>query len=68
MYNDEITSCWKIRIVKFAGSAPKSFTRQVFRLLRVIRLLRDVLSGSCETAGMELLGDESVRHVFAENV
>ena len=38
--------------VKFAGSAPKSFTRQVCRLLRVIRLLRDVLSGSWETAGM----------------
>ena len=37
------------QIVKFAGSAPKSFTRQVFRLLRAIRLLRDVLSGSCET-------------------
>ena len=40
------------QIVKFAISAPKSFTRQVLRLLRVIRLLRDVLSGSCETAGM----------------
>ena len=34
VYNDEITSCWKIRIVKFAGSAPKSLTRSVFQALK----------------------------------
>ena len=40
------------QIAKSAVLAPKSFTRSVFRLLRVIRLSRDVLSGSWETAGM----------------
>ena len=38
------------QIAKSAVLAPKSFTRSVFRLLRVIRLSRDVLSGSGETA------------------
>ena len=40
------------QIAKSAVLAPKSFTRSVFRLLRVIRLSRGVLSGSCETASM----------------